>query len=202
MIRAIIFDIGNVLLKFDYEIAYERLRPDCTIIGDDVYPSAYTIRQAYERGEMGRGDFLERVREVLRHGGSEAHFIEAWEQIFEVNEPMIELVRQLRGQLPLYLLSNISDLHTDYLSRTYPFFEWFDGAVYSYVAGALKPEPEIYAVAVEGLGVPAEQILFVDDREENIRGAEAAGMLGIVYRSHAEFLVEMERRGFLKLWGA
>jgi FMN phosphatase YigB (HAD superfamily) len=181
MIRAIIFDIGNVLLKFDYQIAYRRLLPDCTVLGDDVYPSADVIKQAYERGEIARADFLVRVREVLRHGGSEANFVTAWEEIFEVNDPMIELARRLREKYPLYLLSNISDLHTDYIFRTYPFFAWFQDAVYSYRAGALKPEPDIYTQAIRQFGVRAEETVFIDDLPANVAAATAAGLHAIQY---------------------
>ncbi len=77
-------------------------------------------------------------------------------------------------------------------------FDWignFRHAVWSHELLMRKPEPAIYTAAVKGLGVPAAEILFLDDRQENIDAAIAAGLQGLVYTSHSSFEDEMRRRG-------
>ena len=123
MIRAIIFDIGNVLLRFDFARSVRKQRCDAEV--DSLLRALDPLRHAYECGKMERGKFLKRAKAALQFAGSDAEFIAAYEDIFTENLPMTQLVPLLRKQLPLYLLSNTSELHIDYITRTYPVFRFF-----------------------------------------------------------------------------
>ncbi len=187
-VDAVLFDIGNVLLKFDYLVAARRLAelgklkewPDRELVT--------AAQVALEGGVIERAEFLRRVRPMFRHVGTDEEFVAIWQQIFEENEPMTALATELaEAGVPTYLLSNISCLHVDHIFTTYPVFRTFRGAVYSYRAGALKPSAAIYQSVIDELGVVPGRTLFVDDLEENVASAEAMGFRGLVYdwRDHA-----------------
>src|SRR5207302_1674595 len=148
MIRAFIFDIGNVLLRFDFSTALKQLlarsEPGAQAAPGDWNP----IVTVYETGAMERAEFSWRVKEALCYTGTDPEFVSAWQEIFEENHAMTELVRKLHGRYPLYLLSNTSDLHMDYILRTYPVFKLFTDAVYSYRAKCVKPTREIFETAI------------------------------------------------------
>lgn len=200
MIKAVIFDIGKVLLQFDFNIAIEKLRPLCRVEGERVLAPIEEIKVAYEAGRLPREAFLQQAFELLGFTGTERDFVSAWEEIFEVNTPMVEVVQGLKGRLPLYLLSNTSDIHVDYMLEKYPFFALFDDAVYSYRVCCAKPEPEIFHLAARQFGVDPAETLFIDDLPANIATARQLGFQAFQYdlACHAALLTELERLGVAK----
>src|SRR5262249_42173272 len=128
-IDAIIFDIGNVLLRFDFNLAVMKLTAHCTHAGEQILALIEPVKLAYEAGRMERADFQAEVRAILTYTGTDEHFVAAWEDIFTENNLMVELVRRLHGRMPLYLLSNTNDIHVDFIFRRYPFFGHFTDGV-------------------------------------------------------------------------
>ncbi|MDQ3624364.1 MAG: HAD family phosphatase [Verrucomicrobiota bacterium] len=174
MIRAFLFDIGNVLLRFDFSPALTKLADQGEVTDLlEVFANIDRIKLAYEDGQIERSAFLRGVFDVLRYRGTETDFVAAWEDIFEPNTPMVELVEQLHGRYPLYLLSNTSDIHRDYLFRRYPFFSLFDAGIYSYEVRASKPSPAIFQQAIERLGLQPKATFFIDDLLPNIEAARS-----------------------------
>jgi HAD superfamily hydrolase (TIGR01509 family) len=189
MIRAFLFDIGNVLLKFDFSLALAKLAAHSEV-HDPVAILARIdqIKLGYEDGAIDRPAFLRSVFDVLKYRGTEAQFVGAWEEIFEPNEPMIELLEKLRGRFPLYLLSNTSDIHRDYVFRRYPFFASFDAGIYSYEVQASKPHRAVYEITARQLGLEPRATFFIDDLLPNIEAARAFG-----FRAHHYHLDQHER---------
>lgn len=176
MIRAFLFDIGNVLLKFDFSIALRKLAQQGEVHDPvEVMARLDQIKLGYEDGQMDRAAFLRGAFDVLRYRGTEAEFVAAWEDIFTPNEPMVALVEKLHGRFPLYLLSNTSDIHREYVFRRYPFFHRFTAGAYSYEAKASKPGREIYEIAQRQLGMEPASTFFIDDLLPNIEAARALG---------------------------
>ena len=195
MITAFIFDIGNVLLPFDFTIALRRLREKSDV--DSLVRAMEPVKFAYESGAIGRAEFLERMRAVLQYTGTEAEFVAAWEDIFTENRAMLELVRALHRHYPLYLLSNTSDLHMDYVTRKYPVFGLFKDGVYSYRAKCFKPDRRIYEIALQQFGIAAGETLFIDDLQPNIDAARALGFHAIRYdhNEHGDFVEKLAELG-------
>jgi putative hydrolase of the HAD superfamily len=198
MIRAFLFDIGNVLLKFDFSVAMKK-----TLVLSDVQDAIDAtvqidrIKLGYEDGQIDRAAFLRGVFDVLRYRGTEAEFVAAWEDIFTPNEPMIALVERLHGRFPLYLLSNTSDIHRDYIFRRYDFFSRFTAGTYSYEARASKPGKEIYEIAQKQLGLEPETTFFIDDLLPNIETARSLGFHAHHYHydAHAALLEQLAGLG-------
>jgi putative hydrolase of the HAD superfamily len=198
MIRAFLFDIGNVLLKFDFSVAMKKTLA-LSEVRDPIEATAQVdrIKVGYEDGQIDRAAFLRGVFDVLRYRGTEAEFVAAWEEIFTPNEPMIVLVERLHGRYPLYLLSNTSDIHREYFFRTYEFFGRFAAGTYSYEAKASKPGREIYALAQRQHGLEPASTFFIDDLLPNIETARALGFHAHHYHygEHEKLLAQLAEHG-------
>jgi putative hydrolase of the HAD superfamily len=172
MIRAFLFDIGNVLVRFDFSRA---IRAVAAL--SDLSDEAGTLRRfetvklQYEDGRVSRADFLRETFAILRYRGTEAQFIAAWQGIFWENEPMVSLVRRLHGRYPLFLLSNTNDMHVEGLFRDFDFFQLFAGATYSHAVQASKPHRAIYEIACRQHGLDPRATFFIDDLAANIATA-------------------------------
>jgi putative hydrolase of the HAD superfamily len=175
-----LFDIGNVILKFDFGIALRRIAEHCELHDSaEVLAAIERIRSGYEEGQIDRAAFLRGAFDALRYRGTESDFVSAWEEIFEPNAPMVALIEQLHGRFPLFLLSNTSDIHCEYIFRRYPIFARFTAGVYSYKARASKPGRQIYEIAVRELALEPAATFFIDDLLPNIETARSLG-----FRTH------------------
>jgi glucose-1-phosphatase len=199
-IRAFLFDIGNVLLKFDFSKALRAVAAQSDVANEvEALGLIDRIKVAYEDGQIDRATFLRGVFDVLRYRGDEPAFIAAWEDIFEPNEPMVRLVEELaKKSCPLYLLSNTNDIHRNYFLRQYPFFRHFKGGTYSDTARASKPGREIYETACREHGLTAGETFFIDDLLPNIETARGLGFQAHHYHAdrHAALLEDLKAAGF------
>jgi FMN phosphatase YigB (HAD superfamily) len=194
-VEAFIFDIGNVLVRFEAGKA-ERTLAKLGVQQPDFAALALLGRR-YESGEVDRVEFLAALREVLGGGLSDDVLSTAWQEIFEPNEPMWELVEKLHGRYPLYLLSNTNCLHHEYLVREYPVFGKFADGVFSYRAGMMKPERGIFELAIRQFGVNPAATVYLDDLPANVEAARGVGLRAFVYRhdAHSELAPTLRAQG-------
>jgi putative hydrolase of the HAD superfamily len=199
MIRAFVFDIGNVILKFDFTIALGKLTKLCRapLGGPELMQRIEEVKSLYEGGRIGRTEFLKQVFELVDFTGTELDFISAWEDIFEENTPVAQLVEQLHGKYPLYLLSNTSDIHMDYVLKNYPVFGRFTDAIYSYKVCCSKPERAIFELTVSRFGLVPQETVFIDDLPANVEAARKLGFQTIQYdfRNHESALEQLRSLG-------
>ena len=197
MIKAFLFDIGNVLLRFDFSVAIQRLEHRMDQKSGNLLATIEPIKVAYESGQIDRVVFLQQLGEVIRFTGTEPEFVSAWEDIFSENAPMIELVEALHGHYPLYILSNTSDLHVEFIQRKFPVFQLFDDAVYSFRVKSMKPSEEIFEAAIHQLGVVPHETVFTDDLAPNVIAARELGFHAIQYdpADHAAYVRELDKLG-------
>jgi glucose-1-phosphatase len=193
-VRAAIFDIGNVLLPFDYMRAVNRL---VAANAPPVPPDRERVTEAQRDLELGRineGEFLRRVSPEFNHTGGNREFLAIWADIFEPNPPLFALAEKLAAAMPLYLLSNTNSIHRRHFEHNYPVFGLFHDAIYSYEVGLLKPDPAIFAIPSARFGINPRETLYLDDLPENVAAASRAGFQAIHYlhrdhgRAEAEIL--------------
>jgi FMN phosphatase YigB (HAD superfamily) len=157
MIRAVISDLGNVLLHFDHRIIAARLAHD---FPDAAWTDAATERfwdivKGFENGAMDTEVFLHEIAVVL---GMERpldpeSFRRLWGDIFWLNEEYLDLMRELKDTVTLVMLSNTNPLHIDFARERFPeVFEVFSHTVFSYEIGLGKPEPAIFEEALRVSG--------------------------------------------------
>jgi len=195
-VEAFIFDIGNVLVRFRPGHAEQALAR----LGVESEPDMAALQELgrrYERGAVDRGEFLAGLRDLLRHAGPDEDLARAWQEIFEPNRPMWDLVAGLHGVYPLYLLSNTNCLHHEYLVREYAVFEKFSDGVFSYRAKRMKPEREIFDLAIRQFGVRPAATIYLDDLTANVEAARGVGLRGFVYdpEAHADCLAVLRAQG-------
>jgi putative hydrolase of the HAD superfamily len=198
MIRAFLFDIGNVLLKFDFGVALRKITAQAEVSDPAATMARFDqVKLAYEDGQIDRSAFIRGAFDVLRYRGTEAEFTAAWEDIFVPNEPMFALVEKLHDRFPLYLLSNTNDIHVEYFFRQYPVFRRFTAGVYSHEARASKPGRKIYEIAQQQLGLEPKTTFFIDDLLPNIETARTLGFNAHHYHHdrHSELLAQLATVG-------
>jgi glucose-1-phosphatase len=166
--RALLFDIGNVLVHFDFAPAIRRFAERSEAGAGEVSSLLAPLKEAHESGRLGDDEFIAQGMARIGFQGTRAEFAATWGDIFTENSPMTALIDRLAGRHPLYLFSNTSGLHRDWLFEKFPVFARFDGGVYSYEAGVSKPQESIYRVAVKRFGLDPTETLYIDDLPENI----------------------------------
>jgi len=188
-IEAAIFDIGNVLVRFDWGPAEEQIRSRMGHQRKEAREEFTALKNSFELGALSREAFLQEVIRILDFRGHNDEFVAIWNGIFSPNEVMEELIAHLKGVVPLYLLSNTSELHLAYLEERFQILQNFVDGVYSFRARCAKPGREIFTLAARQFGVRPSRTIFVDDLEQNVRSAADYGFQVFHYnwRKHAEF---------------
>ena len=190
MIRAALFDIGNVILPFDFGPALVRLRARSRVHEPAAWQKMEALKFAYEGGQMDRAAFIAGVRHHVGFAGSDDEFVAIWTDIFAANPPMDALIERLQaGGLLLYLLSNTSDIHVDAFRSRYPIFRRFAGAVYSHEERLLKPDVEIFRRAIDRFALQPDETIYIDDLPPNVDAAAGLGFISLPYdyRAHNAF---------------
>jgi putative hydrolase of the HAD superfamily len=149
-----------------------------------------------ERGEISEDAFIEGLEDgleaILDHRPHLHHFRQKFWGALHPNEPMIELMRELKvnGLKMAMLTNNVREWEPIWRAML-PVDEIFEEIVDSAFIGCRKPEPRIYELTLERIGMPAEACLFVDDLSPNIEGAEAAGMKAVHFRDNEQAIAEI-----------
>ena len=199
--KVVIFDLGKVLVDFDYSIAVSRIAARGRVTAAELgsYIGSAPLLLRYETGLLTSEEFYREVCAVTGFCGNFEEFAQAFGDIFVPIEPMVELHSTLRKQgMPTFLLSNTNELAVRYIRRTYPFFSDFQGHILSYEHGAMKPEARIYDVAEQVCAHRGPDILYIDDRPENIAPAHSRGWHAILQETPEKTLETVERMGLVK----
>jgi FMN phosphatase YigB (HAD superfamily) len=180
MIRpdAVIFDLGKVLVDFDYSIVGRRVAARGRLSAAEVQRliDHAPLLLRYETGAMSREEFFGAVRAATGYEGTIEEFGDAFADIFTPIPRMVELHAELRRRrVPAFIFSNTNDLAVAHIRGSFPFFSDFDGYVLSYEQGAMKPDERIYEVVERMTGLRGEQLLYLDDRPENVATGAARG---------------------------
>jgi FMN phosphatase YigB (HAD superfamily) len=188
-IEALIFDIGNVLVLFDWQPFKNQLLADSVNLTAEAEMKFRELVIRFDLGEMDGEEFARLATRLIGFEGGKARFIAIWNGIFSSNPPMERIIPSLKKRYPLFLLSNTSDLHLAYLMRNFEVLRHFTDGVYSFRAKCAKPERRIFEMAIKQFGLQAENTAYIDDLAPNIRSALEVGLKTIQYdfTKHAEF---------------
>jgi putative hydrolase of the HAD superfamily len=196
---AIVFDIGEVLLRLDFSrlLAALKLAPGGPGPAIDAL-NRWDLYDAYERGALPESEFRAKFSARLGRQLSQEAFCELWNSVIvgEVRG-IAALVEALAAEVPLYALTNSNETHVRHCLERYAFFSRFRRVFSSHELRGRKPEPEVFAAVAKQAGIAPERLLFVDDREENVAGALRAGFQAEVCRRSPDDLhAILERHGF------
>jgi putative hydrolase of the HAD superfamily len=185
----VVFDLGKVLVDFDYGIAARKIAARSTKVLEQVVdffvhsPLLYT----YETGLLTNHEFYEAVCAGTGYRGDVDEFAHFFGAIFSPIEPMIQIQAAVRGRgFPTYIFSNTNDLAVSHIRRQFPFFSNFDGYILSYEHEAMKPDARLYEVVENRTGRHGPAILYLDDRPENIVTGAARQWQVLLHESPAQ----------------
>ena len=186
MSTVVAFDLGKVLVDFDYHIAVSRIAARSTLRPDGIKTflgQSHAIID-YESGRLTREEFYEQARKATGFRGTIEEFGGFFADIFTEIPPMIELHAGLhRRGVPTYIFSNTNDLAVEHIRRNFPFFRDFDGYIFSYEVGAMKPDAKIYEALEKLVRRRGADIVYLDDRPENVAGGAARGWQTILHET-------------------
>ena len=196
-IETVIFDLGNVLLPFDWGIARKRMcqRTGCSRRELEDFIVTTPFLGQLEIGQLTAQQFFEIVSRDLRFTGAQAEFDEIWSDIFTIDEAMVGLTQALKGSYRRFILSNTSPQHIEFVFAKYPVLRDFDGHILSYEVGLMKPDRRIYELALQRFGIIAERAVFIDDLPANVAGAREIGLAAIQHKSFQKTRRELTRLG-------
>jgi FMN phosphatase YigB (HAD superfamily) len=200
-IKAVVFDLGKVLVDFDYGIAVRRLaaRARMTVQEFAQFVSHAPLLLNYESGRLSSHEFYTEVCNATGFCGSIDEFAVSFGDIFTAIEPMIELQQALRQRgLPTYIFSNTNELAIRHIRKTFPFFDGFNGYILSYEQGSMKPEARLYEVLERESGFTGRQILYLDDRAENVEAGAARGWQVILHQDPVRSAARVRELGLLR----
>lgn len=199
--KVIVFDLGKVLVDFDFSLAARKVLARSTRPPEQLQNLLQfsPLLCQFERGEITDRQFFEVVREATGYQDGFDTFASAFADIFTEIPEMTRLHARLRAAgWPTWILSNTNTLAETHIRRAFPFFSQFDGYLFSFTAGVMKPDAKIYEAAERATGCRGPELLFLDDRRENVEAALARGWQGWVQETPEKTWAEFNRRGLLE----
>jgi len=196
----VVFDLGNVLLPFDYSKAinhFNNLKPKLGDRFSKLYQENYHIHRDFESGKITRDEFLKTMVHWLENSIDGKTFCKVFSDIFTLNEDVISLLPQIKENYKLVLLSNTNEIHKEYGYEHYEFLKNFDKLFLSHEVGAIKPEEKIYRTVEEYTQKPSAEHLFIDDIIEYVNGAKKCGWDAIQFTGYDSLVNELNIRKIL-----
>jgi HAD superfamily hydrolase (TIGR01509 family) len=198
--EAVVFDLGKVLVHFDWSIAARRMSPRCNLQPDELLRlfDYSPLVVDYELGRVSNEDFFNEVTRLTGFKGDMAEFADLFGAIFTALPEMIALHAELRRRgLPTFIFSNTNDFAVQSVRGSFPFFANFDGYVLSYEHGAMKPDAKLYEAVERITGRHGAELLYIDDRLENVAAGHARGWQVILQEDPARTLAAVRQTGLL-----
>jgi glucose-1-phosphatase len=194
--EAVVFDLGKVLLDFDYGKFANNVVHKCGVPAEEllaaVNQSDLLIR--YESGLLSSQQFFEEVKRASKYTGCFEEFEPVFGDIFSEIPEMIALHARLRDRgVPTYIFSNTSEMVIKHIRKAYPFFNTFTDYILSYEHRSVKPQPSIYEVVESRAGRKGDQLLYIDDRLENIEHGRERGWQTIHHLDSNETVKQVEK---------
>lgn len=195
--KNIVFDLGNVLFKFDPDEILDSLFDDYHTkekLKQSVFKT--TIWRELDRGSLS----LFQAKKIFIDKNPDLKdeieiLLDNWKNFLHPIDENMKLLPELKKNNRLYILSNFHEEAFNYITNKYSFFELFDGMVVSYKVKLIKPERKIYEILLSRYSLIPQDTIFVDDTEENIKAAQELGIKGLLYKSELslEDLFKLEK---------
>ena len=188
--KALIFDMGGVLIDLDLKACREAFINNLGFHAIDEILDACHQKGIFGEMEAGRAT-AEEFRAFILAGSNPGHAPEdvdkaLWNILVGITQDKVALLKRLAGKYDLYMLSNNNPICTPkaaeiFAEAGYPMYEGFKKCYISYQMNTLKPSADFYCAVMDDIGLPAEDMLFVDDSQRNVAGSIAAGLPAVYY---------------------
>ena len=191
-IKAVLFDMGKVILDFDFKPAFHRLARSTPLgaqaVEDYFWRSGLEV--LYDGGQISSFEFYKEVKRVLKHTLSYGQFKSIWNNVFTQNKEVVLLIRRLSRDTRLVLISNTNAMHYEYVRKKYPVLDHFDSAVLSFKEKTRKPDERIYRTAAKACRAKTREIFYIDDRKDLTEAANALGFRTFTFKNNPKDLIK------------
>nr|WP_093519340.1 HAD family phosphatase [Stigmatella erecta] len=194
--RALIFDLGNVLVFHDNGLLFHRLGARAGLAPQEV--AQRLTGAGWTAANRGQLDAEGIRRDVCGALGVELpleEFAPLWSSHFTVHEAVLPLVEALEDRVKRVLLSNTNVLHVAYLRPRLPLLQRFDAVLMSCEVGLVKPEPAFFQLALARAGCAPHEAAFFDDLPEYVEAANALGIRGHLFTTAPAFAAQLAALG-------
>ena len=200
VIKAIVFDLGRVVVDFDHMISARRISAHCVFSAEQIYQLFFDSPATglFEEGRISPQEFFAGVRETLRLSIGYDEFVPIWNEIFflsEQNKVVYSLAKSLQERYTVAMLTNVNVLHLEYLKKNFAVFDPFHHIIASCEVHERKPNTLIYQKALDALGAPAQCVFYTDDRPELIESARALGINSFVFKDAQQLRADLLSNG-------
>ena len=186
-------------MDFDYSIAARKIGARSTKQLPDLrhFLGSSPILARFESGLLTRQQFFAEIQQIAGFIGNADEFAGDFADIFLPIPPMIALHEELwRQKIPTYIFSNTNDIAVEHIRRNFPFFKHFDGYIFSYEVGAMKPDAKIYEAMEKMCGKRGSEIIYIDDRPENVDAGAARGWQVVLHETPEKTRAALNQFGF------
>jgi putative hydrolase of the HAD superfamily len=197
MHKAVIFDLGKVLVPFDFQLGYRALEKLCAHEVPEIRRriAGSGLVGPFEKGLMPAAEFVDRLSAALGCALDYDIFCRAWSCIFTEQLLPDAMLESLASRYRLLLLSNTNAIHFKMIREKYPLIQHFHELILSYEVHAAKPEPAIFKAAIERAGCRPEECFYTDDIAEFVEAGRNLGMDAVQFRSAEQLEDELAARG-------
>lgn len=198
MKKAFLFDVGQVIVRFDLSIGLKALMA-YTDVSETQIVSFFTSEEErlFTEGLMSGNDFFDSAKRRLGLRLDKERFIEIYAGIFRRDPEIEELIKFLAKDFKLGALSNTNEFHFPFIMDTYEIMQLFDPRILSYEEKCQKPDKRIFEIALKKIGFSAPEVVFIDDTYENIEAAEQIGITSFHYRNAQGLLDDLDSYGII-----
>jgi HAD superfamily hydrolase (TIGR01509 family) len=182
----VVFDLGKVLVDFDYSIAAKKIAARSTTQVENFHDflGSSPLLMRFETGQFNKHQFFTEVQKATGFDGNVDEFADYFADIFTPIPAMLELHAELKNnKVPTYIFSNTNEIAIGHIRNKFPFFGGFDGYILSYEVGAMKPVRKIYDALEKMTGRRGADIFYIDDRSENVEAAAERGWKMVLHES-------------------
>ena len=198
--KFIYFDLGNVLLYFDHQLACQQMSAVSGVAAERIWDVLFDrgLKWRYEAGELTREEYYSEFCKQAEITADVEALDEAGSSIFRLNHSILPVVVQLEAAgYPLGVLSNICESHWKYVcsDRFGILPQAFKVHALSFRIGAIKPDPQVYKAAADLAGVDPGEIFYTDDIPGHVKAATEAGFDAVQYTTTSSLVDDLRRRG-------
>lgn len=200
MIKAIVSDVGKVVINFSHKKICEGLSEYSPYSWKEIYEIILKSELGilYDKGKISNKEFYKKVKEKINLNLDYDAFVDIWLDTFfisEEDEKVRNLFKKLKGKYKLIALSNTDELHMDFLKKEFDVMDIFDDYVFSYEIGFVKPDEEIYLEALKKADAKPKECVYIDDIKEYSDKAISLGINGIHFKNFLQLKNELEKLG-------
>ncbi len=204
-VKAIIFDLGGVIIDLDFSNFYNKIILQSPLNKPQTPIMLEFFRQSdmYHQGNMTDDEFYQLACDLLQVCMlDQSDFFNAFNSIISgYDSKVAEIIKLIRDsdQFKLLALSNVNSSHWNYiLKKGWKFIDWFDELILSHETHLIKPSPKVFEYAIKKAGCKPKHIVYIDDGLNNIKSANEIGIVGIKYTNSEELLRELKNLNIIK----